>query len=261
MAASADPPGCGRSPREAIPVDAQMLVWQRDGGGAYAADQTGDWSSVRALKGPRSGPAWGSETPIRARTVPVRSADAVPPPSSSAPSSVSSSAVANKAETTEARTSRSSSAAISFAWCSGRRADRSSVSSIGSSSQRRVGSSRVSAGSPSSSPRQPSSAGTASSYAGSGPTAGPVAQAGHRSIPRSVRSSSAGPAGAASGALRSKAPLNDRARSLVLRAAGVVLIDPQGSRPGRNDIGDVHDGRDRGALVANHARVVARLDE
>jgi hypothetical protein len=72
---------------------------------------------------------------------------------------------------------------------------------------------------------------------------------------------SAGPAGAASGALRSKAPLNDRARSLVLRAAGVVLIDPQGSRPGRNDIGDVHDGRDRGALVANHARVVARLDE
>src|SRR5450756_2499244 len=75
--------------------------------------------------------------------------------SSSAPSSVSSSAVANKAETTEARTSRSSSSAISFACCSGRRADRSSVSSIGSSSQRRVGSSRVSAGAPFSSPGDP----------------------------------------------------------------------------------------------------------
>src|SRR5450756_568941 len=129
--------------------------------------------------------------------------------SSSAPSSVSSSAVANKAETTEARTSRSSSSAISFACCSGRRADRSSVSSIGSSSQRRVGSSRVSAGSPSSLPRRPSSGGIANSCAGSEPTAGPVAQAGHRSIPRSVRSSSGWPgrtrAGVVSGSRASSA--------------------------------------------------------
>src|SRR5439155_17334798 len=50
-------------------------------------------------------------------------------------------------------------------------------------------------------------------------------------------------------------------RFLVLRAAGVGLVDPKGSRSGRNDIGDVHDDRGRGALVMSHERVVARLDE
>ncbi len=79
--------------------------------------------------------------------------------SSSGSSSVSSPA-ADVAETTSARrTSRSSSSAINSGCCSGRRARASSGPSTGSSSRRRVGSSRVTAGSPSSSPRRPSSAG------------------------------------------------------------------------------------------------------
>jgi hypothetical protein len=104
--------------------------------------------------------------------------------------------------TSKRRTSRSSSSATSSRCCSGRPADQGSGPSSGSYSRRRVGSSRVSAGSPSSSPR-PSSGGIANSCAGSGPTAGPVAQAGHRLMPTSVRSSSEWPgripAGAACG--------------------------------------------------------------
>lgn len=91
------------------------------------------------------------------------------------------------------RTSRSSFSAISSGCCSGRRAHSSSGPSTGSSSRQRVGSSRVTAGSPSSSARRPSSVGIASSRGGSGPTAGPVAPAGHRSMPRSESSSSVSP--------------------------------------------------------------------
>src|SRR5450759_3972285 len=50
----------------------------------------------------------------------------------------------------------------SYACCSGRRADRSSGPPTWAGARRRVVRSRVTAGSPSSSPRRPSSAGTAS---------------------------------------------------------------------------------------------------
>src|SRR5664280_1604218 len=67
------------------------------------------------------------------------------------------------------------------------------MSSTRSSWPPQAGSSHVTAGSPFSSPRRPSSVGTASSCAGSGPTAGSVAQAGHRSTRKSMRSSSGSP--------------------------------------------------------------------
>jgi len=137
---------------------------------------------------------WGSETPIRARTVPVRSADVVGPlPSSSAPSSVSSSAVTNKAETTEARTSRSSSSAINSGVAADGGPTATSDRRPGPARGGEPGSPTGTAGSPSSSRRRRCSAGTASSYAGSGPTAGRAARAGRRSIPSSVPLSSGSP--------------------------------------------------------------------
>ena len=99
--------------------------------------------------------AWGSETPIRARTTPLRAADAVPP-LPRRPRPRPSPDGSKDLELLVLRPSAPGAAAdVGPTQAPGHRRR--------SSSRRRVGSSRVTAGSPFSSPRRPSSVGIASS--------------------------------------------------------------------------------------------------
>jgi hypothetical protein len=153
---------------------------------------------------------------------PVRSGRCGPSSTSSpVPSWLSSSAPAGVAGTTSPRTLRPSSSDISSGCSSAWRARRDTGSPTESCSQQRVAFSHVTAGSPSSSPRRRSSDGIASLCGGSGPIAGQVSRAGHRSSLRSVRSSSALPgrtrAGAASGSRASCAKIGIRVGATTIR--------------------------------------------
>ena len=132
-------PGTGNVP--AVPFGAAPVVRS-----AYGRDLEAGGNVERRSPSARSGPVGVGNPDSRSDSPGTIGRCCPSSTSSSASSSVSSLAPDSLVEPTDPRTSRSSFSAISSGCCSERRAHPSSGPSTGSSSRRRVGSSRVTAG-------------------------------------------------------------------------------------------------------------------